>query len=112
MIDRAPVSNARSSVASWSSHTRTIGEIPVHAVTLEDEKAQKTAKDLVLEWVAEFEHERQRLVQGTAYAALQAVTHWADHGRNRARDPAADRPTGRGAGIKAKARELALAVVS
>jgi phage/plasmid-like protein (TIGR03299 family) len=74
------------------------------------ERQRERARETVGQWVQEFEHERQALVSGTAYAALESVTYWADHLRPRVRDTAADRLTGRGARIKFQARELALAM--
>ena len=74
------------------------------------ERQRERARATVTEWVREFEHERQRLVSGTLYAALESVTHWADHGRPRVTETAADRLLGRGAAIKFKAREVALAL--
>ena len=66
------------------------------------------ARETVSAWVCELEHERQALVSGTYYAALEAVTHWADHQRPRVKETAADRLFGRGAAIKMQAREAAL----
>lgn len=82
---------------------------PKEAAAWERQRAR--ARETVSAWVEELEHERQRLVSGTAYAALEAVTYWADHQRPRVRQVAADRLLGRGARIKAAAREAALAAV-
>lgn len=72
------------------------------------ERQRERARATVAQWMAELEHERQALVAGTAYAALEAVTYWADHQRPRVRESAADKLTGRGARIKLQARELAM----
>lgn len=72
------------------------------------ERQRERARATVTAWVAELEHERQSLVAGTMYAALESVTHWADHGRPRVRESAADRLLGRGAAIKLQARRVAL----
>jgi len=82
---------------------------PTEAEAWERQRAR--AKDTVGKWMEELEHERQALVAGTAYAALEAVTHWADHGRPRVREGASDKLLGRGARIKFQARELALQLV-
>lgn len=74
------------------------------------ERQRERARETVTAWVAELEHERQRLVSGTLYAALESVTHWADHGRPRVRETASDRLLGRGAAIKFQARKVALAM--
>lgn len=72
------------------------------------QRQRERARAVVTAWVAEMEHERQALVSGTLYAALESVTHWADHGRPRVRETASDRLLGRGAAIKFQARKLAL----
>ena len=75
------------------------------------DRQRARARDTVSAWVAELEHERQALVGGTLYAAHEAITHWADHGRPRVRESAADRLLGRGAAIKLQARRAALAML-
>jgi phage/plasmid-like protein (TIGR03299 family) len=75
------------------------------------ERQRERARATVSEWVTELEHERQALVPGTAYAAFESVTHWADHGRPRVQESAADRLLGRGAQVKRVARRLALELV-
>lgn len=75
------------------------------------DRQRARARETVSAWVAELEHERQALVAGTLYAAHEAVTHWADHGRPRVREHAADCLIGRGAAIKLQARRAALAML-
>jgi len=72
------------------------------------DRQRERARETVGAWVRELEHERQALVAGTYYAALEAVTHWADHGRPRVQESAGDRLLGRGAQIKRVARRVAL----
>ena len=92
-------------------YTDAIGAWDADPDPLARAKAEAKARRTVAAWVEEFEHERQALVPGTAYAALQSVTRWADHGRKRVRDVAQDRLLGRGASIKLTAREHALALI-
>ncbi len=76
------------------------------------QRARANARSAFELWTEEFEHERQAAVSGTAFAALSAITHWADHSRKRVRDGVQDKLFGKGAEIKQVARAAALELVS
>ena len=69
---------------------------------------------MIADWAARFENERQTLpgIQGTAWAALQSYTEWADHDRggNRVRDRQHSNVFGANSVSKRKVLELALSV--
>lgn len=69
---------------------------------------------MIADWSARFENERQTLpgIQGTAWAALNSYTEWADHDRggNRVRDRQHSNVFGANSVSKRKVLELALSV--
>ena len=93
-------------------YTACIGMIPTKVVTLADEKALASATRTVAQWLSNFESEESRLggLQGTAWAAVNAVTRWSDHGRVRIKDTVAARimPTGSGYAVKSAAWSAAV----
>ena len=73
-----PMSQADLQAFFLAVHERVYGPMPA-----KDERpaAYQNALARVAEWVANMEHPNQTLdgIQGTAWAALNAVTQWADH---------------------------------
>jgi phage/plasmid-like protein (TIGR03299 family) len=114
--DRALASKDAGGVRGVANYFSKVASILYPAVALdrpEDpkdaqawERARARAHNVVKLWVEEFNHERQALVSGSAYSALQAVTYWADHQRPRVQNVAHDRLLGRGANVKAQARKI------
>ena len=71
------------------------------------ERELRRAEDTIGEFFGEFERDRSG-PRGTAYAALQSVTRWVNHGRPRVRDHAGDVLHGAGSRLTRGARAGAL----
>jgi len=92
---------------------RAHGRLPVRIDTEADKAKHERAQDVVSQWLANHEGSRCRTggLQGTAWAALQAVTEYADHGRSRVKDPVHSKLFGSGAALKAAAWGVAAGLV-
>lgn len=96
-----------------AAYQASLGRVPTRIETEKDEKDRKRFVDTVAQWLANMDGERQREggLQGTAWAAYNAVSEWGDHDRKRIRDRTHANLFGSTHKLKAATWDQALALV-
>jgi phage/plasmid-like protein (TIGR03299 family) len=61
-------------------YATTLGDIPAHPVTPEEQQRERRAQKTLARWAHHFDHEHGR-IGATRWAAFNAVSHWFDHER-------------------------------